>query len=84
MEFAELVEIWVADTPDAAIAVIGPGVLCGLAAWLGSEDGALEMARACCAHVRVVGDWHFERCVLSLSRCCARGAEGSAWARWRR
>ena len=61
MEFAELVEIWVADTPDAAIAVIGPGVLCGLAAWLGSEDGALEMARACCAHVRVVGGLAFRK-----------------------
>lgn len=67
MEFAELAEIWVADTPDAAIAVIGPGVLCGLAAWLGSEDGAFEAARACCAHVRVVGGLAFRKmCALAL------------------
>ena len=46
MEFAELAEIWVADTPDAAIAVIGPGVLCGLAAWLGSEDCLLYTSDA--------------------------------------
>lgn len=73
MEFAELVEIWVADTPDAVIAVIGPGVLCGLAAWLGSEDGALEMARACCAHVRVVGGLAFRKMrALALEMLCSR------------
>ena len=76
MEFAELVETWVADTPDAAIAVIGPGVLCGLAAWLGSEDGALEMARACCAHVRVVGGLAFRKMralALEMLRPRSRG-----------
>lgn len=73
MEFAELVETWVTDTPDAAIAVIGPGVLCGLAAWLGSEDGALEMARACCAHVRVVGGLAFRKMrALALEMLCPR------------
>ena len=38
-----------------------------------SEDGALEMARACCAHVRVVGGLVFRKMrALALEMLCPR------------
>ncbi len=55
MGLAELAEIWVADAPGAVIAVLGTGVSCGVAAWLGSEGGMLGEVRSCSARVRAVG-----------------------------
>lgn len=51
MGLVELMGMRVADASGDAIAIAGVGVLCGVAAWLGSEGGIVEEARVRCAHV---------------------------------
>lgn len=59
MDLAELAEMGIADAPGAVVTVLGVGVLCGIAVWLGSADGMLDEARSFCSRMRAVGGLAF-------------------------
>lgn len=61
MDLAELAEIWFADAPDAAITVLGVGVLCGIAVWLGSTGGVFQQVRSYCSRIRTAGELAYRK-----------------------